>query len=558
MLSSLSSSFPDLAAYCYLAYGSPSNLKFGDYNILSQCGPQQGDPLGPLLFCLPLQEILLKIKSPLTLGYLDDLTLGGQTESVVDDIRLIEQEGKLLGLTLNHKKCEVITHSQNFILHPSLEGFSRVDGDEAVLLGAPLTTDKSMTTTIDSHIDMLRKAVPRLSQIPMQDALMLLRASMGHSKMIHILRCSPCFGNPALERYDQDMRNALTNILNTALTDMQWLQATLPVGRGGLGIRRAASLASSAFLASAASTRPLQMAMLRNVRLDEDTAEPAALERWRLDSQLTVPTSCLLNKQSSWDHPIVMREHKTLIDSNPDPRHQARIKAVSARRASDWIFALPISACGLRMDNESVRVSIGLRLGTDLCQPHVCPCGAMATSDGSHGLSCRLGPGRIARHSILNDIIHRALTRAGVPSIKEPTGLSRTDGKRPDGLTLVPWQGGRSLLWDATVTDTMASTYLPLTSVTAGAAAEAAASRKCTKYQHLMNQYQFVPLAFETMGPINNDGLDFICELGNRLSIIAGDRRETNYLFQRLSVAVQRCNGVAFLGTFSELGPVSG
>jgi len=30
-------------------------------------------------------------------------------------------------------------------------------------------------------------------------------------------------------------------------------------------------------------------------------------------------------------------------------------------------------------------------------------------------------------------------------------GLFRSDGKRPDGLTLVPWQSGKSLCWDVTV-----------------------------------------------------------------------------------------------------------
>src|SRR6218665_15052 len=33
-----------------------------------------------------------------------------------------------------------------------------------------------------------------------------------------------------------------------------------------------------------------------------------------------------------------------------------------------------------------------------------------------------------------------------VPNIKKPPGISRIDGKRPDGLTLIPWQGGRCLL----------------------------------------------------------------------------------------------------------------
>jgi len=38
-----------------------------------------------------------------------------------------------------------------------------------------------------------------------------------------------------------------------------------------------------------------------------------------------------------------------------------------------------------------------------------------------------------------------ALSAADNPSSKEPQGLCRSDGKRPDGLTLVPWQSGKSL-----------------------------------------------------------------------------------------------------------------
>ena len=38
----------------------------------------------------------------------------------------------------------------------------------------------------------------------------------------------------------------------------------------------------------------------------------------------------------------------------------------------------------------------------------------------------------------LNDLIRRALIRDEIPALKEPQDLSRDDGKRPDGLTLVP------------------------------------------------------------------------------------------------------------------------
>ena len=60
----------------------------------------------------------------------------------------------------------------------------------------------------------------------------------------------------------------------------------------------------------------------------------------------------------------------------------------------------------------------------------------------------------------------------------EPTGLSRSDGKRPDGLTLVPWSAGKSIIWDVTVVDTLAASYIQTTSKSAGSVTEIAVTRK--------------------------------------------------------------------------------
>ena len=67
--------------------------------------------------------------------------------------------------------------------------------------------------------------------------------------------------------------------------------------------------------------------------------------------------------------------------------------------------------------------------------------------------------GRHPRHAAVNDIIHRTLSSAGIPSRLEPPGLSRSDGKRPDGVTLAPWSLGRPLVWDATCPDTFAPSH---------------------------------------------------------------------------------------------------
>ena len=207
-------------------------------------------------------------------------------------------------------------------------------------------------------------------------------------------------------------------------------------------------------------------------------------------------------------------------------------------------MALPVASCGLRLDNESIRVAVGLRLGCVLCFAHRCSCGAVVSDRGIHGFSCRLAVGRLARYNAINDIIHRAL---GVPAVLEPRGLTSSDERRPDGLTMIPWSEGRCLAWDATVSDSLADSHLNRTVHVAGAAAEFAADAKIRKYVDLPRAVTFVPVAVETLGPICSDGIEFITELGRRIASVSGDPRDTAFLFQRISIAVQRGNAASVL-----------
>ena len=139
------------------------------------------------------------------------------------------------------------------------------------------------------------------------------------------------------------------------------------------------------------------------------------------------------------------RDYTDLLINHTNDYDKARLLAASAKHSADWLNALPITSCGLRLDDEAVRVVVSLRLGLDICQPYTCFCGAAVDVKGSHALSCKRNNGRIIRHNSLNDIILRSLTQANIPVTKEPNGLLRTDGKRPDGLTLLPWREGRYL-----------------------------------------------------------------------------------------------------------------
>src|SRR5664279_5072500 len=120
MLTAVFDTFPELYKFCHLAYHNSSFLKFGPHTILSEEGPQQGDPLGPLLFCLTVQPLLSSLSSKLVMGFLDDFTLGGSLPSVSQDVDLVMDAGARLGLHLNVAKCELISSACPHVLSPLL------------------------------------------------------------------------------------------------------------------------------------------------------------------------------------------------------------------------------------------------------------------------------------------------------------------------------------------------------------------------------------------------------------------------------------------------------
>ena len=122
------------------AYGSSSCLFFGEDIILSSEGVQQGDPLGPLLFCLAIHGLVHQLQSVLNVFYLDDGTLGGGMEVVLQDFETMEQMTGELGLSHNQGKSEIIyddSNTRNAMLH-AVPGLSVVDQNNTSLLGSPV------------------------------------------------------------------------------------------------------------------------------------------------------------------------------------------------------------------------------------------------------------------------------------------------------------------------------------------------------------------------------------------------------------------------------------
>ena len=133
---------PRFYRFCHLEYSKHSSLQFGEFLVSSQVGSQQGNPLAGLLFCLAIHLTQLSLSSPLSIGFMDYITLCVIRFIVASDVELFKAGGSRIGLDLKVSKCESIHRSHD---HPeqAFQGFLDIAPEDACLLGAPLCTGKS-------------------------------------------------------------------------------------------------------------------------------------------------------------------------------------------------------------------------------------------------------------------------------------------------------------------------------------------------------------------------------------------------------------------------------
>ena len=236
-----------------------------------------------------------------------------------------------------------------------------------------------------------------------------------------------------------------------------------------------------------------------------------------------------VHKQKAWDSPQVKAAFSVLLDA-AIPRDKGCLLAVQRKESGVWLTAPPVASLGLRLEDETVRIGVGLRLGVPICSTHKCTqCGDQVDVYGTHGLHCRKKPGVHSRHTALNDKIKRSLVAAEVPAILEPVGLCRSDGKRPDGVTILSWKRGHPLTWDVTCWDTFAPSYTSIAASGAGATANCAETRKLSLYSELSRTHYFVPIGIETLGAFGDEALSFLKELGHLMQVKSSEAQSYHF-----------------------------
>ena len=269
-----------------------------------------------------------------------------------------------------------------------------------------------------SRTDDLSRNTERLQLLHSHDALVIMKNGLAIPKLLYLLRTSDCGDNPLLRKFDGTLHSALTAVLNVDLAEDQWLQATLPIGDGGLGIRNAQMLASSAFLASAASTFQLQQSILPDsFSALEDQSVESAETLWASLANSHKPSAEEQHIQKAWDKHVATNHRKLILSRACTDVDKARLLAASSPHSGDWLHAPPITTVELRLSGEAIRIAVAHRLGCKLVSKPV-------DARGLHGLFCRKSAPRQQRHRLPHERhhlkSHQASTGAGSEGASEP------------------------------------------------------------------------------------------------------------------------------------------
>ena len=595
--------FPECLAWLLNCYGGDSELMLGDKVLLSSLGWHQGCPLAGLAFSLTLQPILEMIQEEVpTLDvnawYLDDGTLVGTKDELQAVVDILQREGPARGLHLSTSasvQAPALPKSSVWCPgdlssrgeDPLARGIPRVRKAGVMVLGAPVGSNQFVRDALERRVRKIQEITAHLPLLKdPHTEFTLLRSCLSLPKVMFSLRTvDTTVHQSVLQDFDDVTRGGLDRILGVPVTALQWAQAKLPVGMGGLGLRAAEDHAPAAYVTSYLSSQPISRGIrglpaLADVegrqsgeeepedrdqeareQEDREQEDPVFLPQPLLDllsakqgEEATAESlQGVTQKMASF---TIDKSNQTLLSNlirESGEREIARLASLSLPHAGDWLNVVPCPALGLHLRGPEFITSVKYRLGAFIyTTAGPCPaCQRESDRLGCHSLCCGTNGERIGRHNNLRDILYSTAVSAALGPSKESRFLLPGSDRRPGDLLIPHWVAGRDCAMDLTVIHPLQEATVAGAATTPGYAADIAHKNKIRDSLEDCERQgiAFIPLAVESLGGWHPVAVKEIKRIGSALARHTGQPEgdAIRHLFQRLAVSLAKWNAALFL-----------
>jgi hypothetical protein len=570
-ISEVRTHFPHLAPFVEWCYTSTSHLFVPTEGstisraIPSVNGTQQGDPLGPFLFSIVLNRIINIIKEQvpnlaLNAWFLDDGTIAGPQVDVANVINIIASNGPALGLQLNKKKSVLFSPSSSPISDALFSNEFARSVNGITTLGCPLGNEEYIDAFFVKKLQNIDISLYKLCSLHDKHiALSILLKCVAFCKFSFYIRTNtPQSVIPHCKTFDSYLLSSLESIAGTGgLLPNAAVQASLPISKGGLGIRSTALHSPAAYTASVNSCQKLLLDLLASVTDKSSLSNESTLafSKQLLSQNIDSPdkVDMLVDSSSQKFNSGNLDTHslnELLLVSNE--RDKARILALQDS-SQGLLFNVPLSRVNnFHLNNNELHFLVCSRLGVGvLCNDkEKCRlCQSPMDSHGYHAAICKSRGSGIKRHDKIRNIILNFCRQAAMspnPPQIEPHCFRYHPNLRAD-IFLPNHHNGLAL--DTMVVHPQALTYISESSTSSLSASAKGESIKHDKYDIPAQQanIDFIPLVVEFYGAWGKEATKFFKKLIGQIAD-RFDRQPSDVslqLYRELSVSLVRSNANA-------------
>ena len=524
--------FPEILPFVCLCYCFDPKLFVSCSNVIdSQNGTQQGDPLGPLLFCASIDEFLRKLFASfpdiVNLWYMDDGIFGGPTQVISQIIKSLTADGPSQGIHLNPAKSVLFWPSDSNLNDNLFDPSFKRAKDGICLLGVPIGSDTFVENyfkiKFQKDADIIRK-LPMLNDT--QIAFSILHKCLGFSKVNYFLRSAPPDQTNSLSStFDSTLFETFEAILGKDLSQISKHQARLPIKTGGLGLRSAAKHNASAFISSLNSVQDSIKALLKsNGFIEEEKSKACAHLSKQLDGKQVDEKLQHSKRQKVISESIDIVDFRSLM-ANSSQSSQARIHSCSGPHGSVLINAPLAPIRGFRLTSQEFSFFISTRLGLSNISSNGEKCRLCAKpmdTFGYHVANCRSGDySVIHRHNAIRNLFFTLCQRAAYnPKLEIVCANTKVDKLTPADIFIPVGPGSQPIAVDVAVVHPQSVKIVDQASKSPDAANLAAENRKNSKYLEVCNDssIQFKPLAIEFYGRLSPNALSFVAKLSTAIA----------------------------------------